>query len=284
MFQEWVITGGGDAPEAFLVRGMKVSEWVDYTVFRESMDFKLGEEGKVMVAKMCVLNWRNICDEDDNELDFKTEYLDLVDIKILAKVGEHVLTRLTEVSDEDEKRFKGYVRWSMWLSDEKNKSKRKEFDCKECILSKRYEAKRCGLTQDMRDLIVSSDQSDEDDEEASPSPSQKSSSDNLAKFKNRRTNKQTYHYNKVEEKKALKQSSDGFLLSGTKHFRFPECPVSWISPWMRTVADMMLYCEHKNLNFFEGGVENQYYKSYIIGRIVISEYNRIENEKHEERK
>jgi hypothetical protein len=280
MYSEWVSVSGSQ----FLVRGLKTSEWVDFVIFRESTDMRVGNEALVKVAKLCTEDWRNVLDEDGETLPFNRDLIDFVPLETLRELGEYSLNTLSSLSEEDERRYKGFVRWSMWLSDEKNKNKAKEFECKSCIEMNRWESKRCGLTQDRRDSIVSADSTEDEDAEVAHSSSQIASSENLSKFKARRSNKQTYHYNKAEEKKSIESNLEGWLLSGTKHFRFPECPVSWIPVWMRTVAEMLLYCEQKDISFFEGGVENQFYKSYLTGRVVISEYNRIENEKHDEKK
>src|SRR5699024_10960497 len=78
--------------------------------------------------------------------------------------------------------------------------------------------------------------------------------------------------------KYLKDDGSGRVKLVNCSFDFPECPVSWVDEYLKELAGILYHTEKANLPFFSGGVADQLYKFYRIGKVVSGEANEIESE------
>lgn len=273
---EFIIDNPDLKDVVFWVRGLTVSEMYalniqieQKTVIPNSIFYRIGIT--------CLVGWDHLFDEIDGDLyqihcskENIEKYLTPADI---ASVGRFAFAELSQLSELEESKFKGYVNFVFFISDDKKgKQNRDSFNCEECARKGLIMARPCGRPdkEKLREEFYGKTKKKE-----------VKSAIELAreKFgirnKIKRAGKELSKEEQEEKKKLEEERKKGIIING---FRFVECPVTWLTPSVKTLGEALWDCSKNNKTFFGGGLSEQSYKLYQIEKVVSSESNRLEAE------
>lgn len=252
-----------DTNTIFYVRGLTVQEYLD--IYELTQIDKIGAADTMFmrVALTGIVGWKDfsVIDEDTEEvvdLEFNEENLEYLPDQYLVKIGEYIYINLTMPSEDEVKKYRGYIRFKYYMSDDDNKSATKYFNCKDCIEHNLWVNRNCGFSQEKRDSINKKDRPTEDVVNKSQEIKSR------YKSKNKR----------VKEKSDSKPRATLYL----QGYEYPECPVSWVDPKIQEWADRLYYVAKANGLFFDGGLANQQNKTFELQRLISLESNLIEYE------
>lgn len=264
----------------FYIRGLTVKEVTELamdkksktkTSFRDSYFFK--------VAFRAIVGWEDMYAlDEDGDIDmsqpipFSPELVQQLPDHVLREIGAYAYSTLTVVSEDEEQKLRGYVRFAFYMSD-KPDAIRDSFSCKQCLQAKKHLARKCGLTDEEREFILSVGEPEDDSADVEVT---KEEHVQVAK---RPIKKLTRVATKVITEEESEQKRASIKLGG---FLFPECPVSWVDDHLRTIGEQLFFCHQNKVSYFSGGVSDQMYKIYSMVKIVGGETSTIENERMKE--
>lgn len=226
----------------------------------------------IKTAMMCVVDWDGVVDENGEPVPFTRSTLGQIPENILEQIGKKAYLDHTIMSDEEDSKLRGYVRFASYLS-EQPESIQKTFSCSDCLRTNRYKNRKCGYTDEEREIILSS--LEEDSENEREEIEVKEPDKNVKLTKKRVMKKVT----------GRRKSGDTPVASSSlniNNFKFPECPVSWVDDYIKTIGDQSLFCYNSKIPYFSGGVGNQLNKIYSMVKVVGGELSEIEHERHKE--
>jgi hypothetical protein len=258
-FSEYEIDG-----TVFKVRGLTVGEVAELSLDKGlRTKISLKQSFFQQVAVMCIKGWSNVLDEDGGEVAFKAEYVDNLPADVLEEIGVFIYKELSFLSDIEQEKLKGYIRFAYYLNDQPD-AVGKTFSCLECVRANRDRNRNCGLLEEEKEEIR--DLLDTKPEETV--------------VENRKATKKLVK--SVVSKKQV--SEDRQVARGTVNIgghNFPECPISWVDDYLRTIGEQAFYCYHNKMSYFSGGVSDQLNKIFQIVKTVGSEASAIDAEKME---
>jgi len=266
----------------FYVRGLTVKEFTELAMDKKSktkISFNYSYFYKV--AMRTIVGWDNMFSPDEagdtdysKPVPFSPELIQQLPDHILLAIGNHVYSNLTIVSDLEESKLRGYVRFAFFMSD-KPDSFRESYSCVRCLKEKKNVSRKCGLTEDEKEFLSSVGQEEEGDDEGRDVKDQAPQIVAPKKQVKRLTKAATRSVVEPEiESKRLTINMGGF--------NFPECPVSWVEDHLRTIGEQLFFCHQNKVSYFSGGVSDQLYKIYSMVKIVGGETSAIENERMKE--
>lgn len=277
LVQELTISG-----VTFFVRGMTVSEVLHLNI-RVGAAGVIGQVEFLTIGQECLVGWRDLRFERDGEmmeLGFSKENIHQIPARILIRIGEFAYNNLTLLTEAESDKLRGYIRFSTYLSDEKNKAQEKTYDCVTCIKNGLHEKRSCGLVnkQEMIERILGKP------EEKKVVERKKSAAEIMSPytvFRSRAAPK-TQAPPPVEEVKPVVELEKPVFKIPSVNFSFPECPVSWVPVSLKMLANLLYSAGKSNMPFYQGGVGDQPYKTHSAQQVVLSESARIEMEKMEQ--
>lgn len=264
----------------FYVRGMSVSEVLHLNI-RTAAAGMMGQSDFLTIGQGCTVGWRGLRyyqNEELFEVEFSTDAVRLLPVHVLQRIGEFAYSSLTVLTDVEADQLRGYIRFSTWLSDEKNKAQEKTYDCMTCIRDGHYTRRVCGLANKQALIDQIHGRPDEPEPEA---PRKKTEKEIMSPYT-------VYRMRPVEKKKALPVPAAPVApekiivkIPGV-NFSFPECPVSWVPVPLKMTANLLYSAGKANMPFYPGGVGDQPYKMHSAQQVVLGESARIESEKMDE--
>lgn len=262
----------------YTLRGLTFSEYTDLLsrVGFDSVKTFMSDMA-YLVCKHGILNWSGIYYEDDlgatEEVICSDETIDELDFETIIILARHIIEDMTLLTDLEEDKFRGHIRLIYYLSDEKfGETRRKQFDCKTCVKSGWYNKRKCTLPS-LEFLIEQNNKEEEKNKE--------DKIDRVGALIDKRRHRKKKFAN-LEELEASKSTQSGAI--SIPGMNFPECPISWIEPWIKTMADGLYDSSKSNKQFFDGGTADQLYKIYKAQRVVGGEAGKIESEQMKEKR
>ena len=261
----------------YIVRGLNVMEYIDLQK-RVGHDLKLAFNTSLAwsIVKAGLEGWEGVYDEDSDPVEFHKDYVDILDDEIIFELAAIIYRDLSLFDDLTDSKFRGHIRLIYYLSDETYGATRaKSFDCMNCVKNGWPEKRGCTLTylDELKKQVA-------DDGKAVEPASDKINAI-LEKRKKKKQSQKKYHtieeYNQAMEK-------DSFSVMSVPGFSYPECPISWIDPWVKTTADVLYDCSKSNKNLYSGGAADQSYFLYKAQRVVGGEAAKIESEQMKKKK
>lgn len=263
----------------YTVRGLT---FLEYTDLLSRVGFEAvkmySSDMSYLICRHAILGWSGIYWEAENEGDepeefiYSLENIDELEPHVVSKIVRFIIEEMTHLTDIEEDKFRGYIRFIYYLSDEKfGESRRKQFDCETCVQNGWYKKRSCTLPA--LDILI--DKKQERDRQANVEASQSETLDRVAQLKQKMKSRKK-KFSSLEELEASKSVESGAL--SIRGMNYPECPVSWIDPWIKTLADGLYDCSKSNKQFYNGGTADQIYKIYKAQRIVGGEASKIEAE------
>lgn len=268
----------------FYIRGLTVKEFTELSMDRKSKTkISLNYSYFYKVAMRAIVGWDNMFAlDEDGEVDFSLpvpyspELVQQLPDNVLLSIGNYAYTHLTCVSEEEDSKLRGYVRFAFFMS-EKPDAFRDSYSCKQCLMEKRYLNRKCGLSDEEKEFILGSDEDDEFGQEdikltkEEPKPA--------SEVPRRPVKKLTKAASRIVADPEPEFKRSTINLGG---FNFPECPVSWVDDHLRTIGEQLFFCHQNKVSYFSGGVSDQLYKIYSMVKIVGGETSSIENERMKE--
>lgn len=227
------------------------------------------------LALECVIDWHDIVEEETKEqIPFDYEVFSrVIPDQYLMKIGEEIYEKYLRLSDEEEEQFRGYIRYLYYLTDEdKGESRRKSFNCKNCVKKGQYKYRKCGQSEQFIEAVK--DQLKKEGEEISKGEKKKKGFDMEAFKKRYGSAARNRGGPRISAPKEKKHRSEFNLLG----FSFDECPVSWVKPKTREWGERLYYCVKNDFPFFGGGLSDQPNKVFEAMRVIQSESSEIERE------
>jgi hypothetical protein len=258
---------------AYTVRGLT---FLEYTDLLSRVGFEAvkmySTDMSYLICKHAIISWSGLYWEDNEPFEYSIDGIDELDAAIVARVARFVIEDMTHLTELEEEKFKGYIRFLYYLSDEKfGESRRNQFNCETCVQNGWYKKRSCTLPA----LQILIDQKMEKDRKKNEEISQSETLDRVAALKQKMKSRKK-KFSSVEELEASKSVESGAL--SIRGMNYPECPVSWIDPWIKTLADGLYDCSKSNKQFYHGGTADQIYKIYKAQRVVGGEASKIEAE------
>lgn len=275
LVQELTISG-----VTFFVRGMTVSEVLHLNI-RVGATGVIGQVEFLTIGQECLVGWRDLRFERDGEmmeLVFSKDNIHQIPARVLIRIGEFAYNNLTLLTELEANKLRGYIRFSTYLSDEKNKAQEKTYDCETCIKAGLHEKRSCGLVnkEAMIERILGK-------VEEKPVFERKKTAAQIMSpytvFRSRAAPKTQAP--PVEAPKPVEAEKPVFKIPSV-NFSFPECPVSWVPVSLKMLANLLYSAGKSNMPFYQGGVGDQPYKTHSAQQVVLSESARIEMEKMEQ--
>lgn len=262
----------------FYVRGLTVSEMIAINQQFESKQIPTASDF-YNVGRVCLIGWDNLFEWIDGEL-YEIQCTDsniekYIDPQSISELGKYALAVLSYLSEEEENKYRGYVNMVFWLSDEKRgKSNRESLDCENCVRKSLIFSRPCGR-KDKEQLIERIHGKREEKKEKPLSSFELAKKKFGIKNKLLKASKELSEEEKERKRKEQEEKARTMTLNG---FKFPECPITWISSSQRTLADALWDCSKNSKTFFSDGVGGQPHKIYQIEKIIGSESSRLESE------
>jgi hypothetical protein len=257
----------------FYVRGLTVGEYCDIAM---RGFFKDSDRLWVEVAMSGIVGWDNIFAEDEwgdpVALAFSEEAKESFDIDHLVYLGKKIYHELTVLSEEEHNKFEAATRFLHFSGEPRNSKMIESFDCESCIKKGLARTRPCGRfsAEEITSMMAELNEA----KESSSVASRPSEGDIKNRYKSKRTK---MHFETKEEEKP-KEKPKTIVLD---KYSYPECPVSYIDPWISILCGILYHCAKSNTTFFSGGIVDQPYKYYRAERIVSSESSKIESEEME---
>ena len=273
----------------FYVRGLSTSEILHLNI-RVGPKGAIGQVEFVTIGKDCLVGWSGLRFERRgvlHELKFSPSNIDTLPAAVLYQIGEFAYTQLSMLSETEAQQLKGYIRFSSYLSDEKNKAQEKTYDCDACIKGGYYMNRLCGLPN--KQALI--------DKYHPPTPTtlvvpeaperkKKSRANIMSSYTVKRSRAAPMDLPGVPqapEPEPEPEIKEAPVFKIPKvNFSYPECPVSWIPSPVKMLANFMYSSGKANMPFYNGGVGDQPYKIYTAQQIVLSESSKIEIERMDE--
>lgn len=260
----------------FYVRGLTVSEMIALNTIFESKE-RPSAQDFYRVGITTLVGWDNFQVWIDGEL-YELECLNsniekYIEPQHITEIGKYSLGSLTFLSDQEEKKYRGYVNMVFWISDDKKGDRNREsLNCEHCARTGLIMSRPCGR-KDKSELI--------EKYHGKKDVERKLSSVELAKKKLGLKNKIRKSgvektAAELEEKRIRDAENAKTMVLGS--FKYPECPVTWIPASIRTMADALWDCSKNSKTFFSSGVADQPHKIYQAEKIVGGEASRLESE------
>lgn len=256
----------------FYVRGLTVGEYTDLAqlnLLETTSDAMYME-----VAHCGVVGWENLIDQDGNEFPYSKEVdTDWLPESLQVNLGKYIYNNLTILDKETSDKFRGFIRFLYWSSDDNHRSKTDSFDCESCLESGKALARPCGrFSEETRRAYMMEarglSESDTQPSEGKPKGRGKYKSKKLSRQRSQRRERNADSNNPVKT----------MALGG---FKFPECPISWIDTWIKVSGEAMYHAEKSDQHFFSGGIADQPYNVFRAAKVVKGEYGKIEEEEME---
>lgn len=254
----------------FYIRGLTVGEYCDIAMRGL---FKDSERLWVEIAMSGIMGWENIFVEDEfgNPMlfEFREQNKESLDIEHLVYLGKKIYHELTILSDVEHNKFEAATRFLHFSGEPKNRSISETFDCDTCIKKGLARTRPCGRfsVEEIENMMADLQESKESNTGDSTRPQH----DIKSKYKSKRT--KMYFASEEESKK--REKKPGINLD---KYTYPECPISYIDPWISILCGILYHCAKSNVTFFSGGIVDQPYKYYRAERVVSSESSKIESE------
>lgn len=260
--REYVLDG-----VTFLVRGLTVAEYMDLSSQGFLSSNRIANTLFVSIGVAGIIGWDGVVDKDSGvSVPYGEEIKEHLPEGVLSKVGEYIYTELSVLNEEEVEKFRGFVRFLFYVSDDKNKEQVKYFDCDNCIQSGVYLSRPCGRKQGEIEAI----------RERLGLESRVEGNDKPRKS-SRYSNKKLKRKKEAKAKKAGNTYGKLVLLD----YDFPECPVTWVDKDIQDWVGRLYTCANTNTLFFEGGLGSQLNKVYEMQKVISSETSSIEGELRE---
>ena len=245
----------------FSYRGLTVMEMASVLMDSKSRTrIQIMPSFWVKVAMMAIVDWYGVTSDTGVNVPFNKKLVGELPEHVLETIGKLAYLGQSMLSDEEDSKLRGYVRFANYLSQQPD-SVQKSYSCRECIKSNRFTSRKCGFTEEERAMISQEETPDED--------AQTPKEVKLTKNKMiRKTGKSKV--DSTEVKNTL----------NINDFKFPECPISWVDDYIKTIGDQVLFCHNAKITYFSGGVGNQLNKIYSMVKVVGGELSEIEYERH----
>lgn len=252
----------------FYCRGLTYLEYVNLVDLINPKNV-IGSAIWMRVAYCGIVHWGEFYDNDNRPIPFDPKNFERIDPKTLDKVGRAIYQELTIVTDDDELKYRGYIRFANFLSDEKlGEARRKSFDCKECVRNGHYTYRTCSLPE-LDSLIAEIRGPKIVEDEAKK---KKGSSKYSTKKKRFST---VDEFKEDLEKKAFSDGKNKVVIG---NLVYPQCPVSYIDTKTTLIANALHHCVTHNKSPLSGGVFEQPYRLFKLQEVVSSESNKIQSE------
>ncbi len=261
----------------FWVRGLTYDEMISFqSMFEDREDVRASDFYNV--GKTCLIGWDGLEVWIDGELyDIRCNEANIEEYLTpseMSEIGKFAFTELSFLSQIDELKFKGYINWIFYISDEKQgKNRRESFDCENCARKGIIFDRPCGR-KDKQQLIEKYHGKPE-------TTVKRKSAVEIAKAKFGIKNKvyrTGIELTKEEQEIKAKEREQKAKSIMINKLMLPECPVSWIKPPMRMLADALWDASKNNKTYMKGGIGDQPNKIYQAERLISSESNRLESE------
>lgn len=274
--ESYTINDNGLEDVLFWLRGLTVSEMFSLNQILEVGNI-VSNSIFYRIGITCLIGWDHMFHEDGDELYeihcTKENIEKYLTYNNICTLGRHCFSELSQVSELEESKFRGYVNFVFFVSDEKKgKANREKFDCNTCISNGWIMSRPCGRpdaeekrSQHYRSTVVKQNISAFDRAKA------------MFGIKNKvlRAGKELDKSEQEKRKLEREEQKKGIMVGG---FRYTECPVTWLTPSVKTLGEALWDCAKNNKTFFGGGVSDQSYKLYQIEKIVSGESNKLEAE------
>ena len=264
----------------FYCRGLTAGEYIDLA---ERCQLRLTERLYIETAVCGVVGWSNFYQDGElirfHPTEMNANFID--DVEVLVELGKFIYHNLSTLSEEEGEKFRGYIRFLYWSSDEKNEKKRQTFDCNHCLSRGISLNRNCGRF----DIEFRRAQLGRDVEEETLVKNEEKVASVMSKYGNKKVaiKRDVKEKKKVEEvNKSLGVDRQVTSVMVLNKFAFPECPISWTDEWIKIAADVMYQAEKSDNTLFGGGLFDHPYKIYRASKAVKSEFNAIESERMEE--
>ncbi len=270
----------------FHVRGLTVKELTELSMDKKSRtrtSFNYSYFYKV--ALRTVVGWTDMYRLDENgnpdfshPIPFEPHLVAELPDHILLSLGNYVYSHLSSVSEEEERKLRGYMRFAYYLAD-KPDAVRESFSCDSCIKAKKFTSRKCGLTDEEREMFSNIGQAEEDDEPDDEIEEEAQAEETVVKPRKQLKSLRRAAVKKIAPGDDTDRPTSGYKIGG---FTFSECPVSWIDDHLRTIGEQLFFCHQNKISYFSGGVSDQSYKVYSMVKIVGGEASTIDSEKQKE--
>lgn len=261
-------------------RGLLVREVIQ---LKRHYDVKTKGMAFFLECALCgIQDWDNVIvkrlsGEHTREINRYT--LQMLPQRILVRMGRYIWTELTNLTDTDIDKLKGWARFMMAGQDDDSKDVQSSFNCEHCIENRMAKARNCGrFTQDERDRLY-----EEITGKAAPN-STDNGREKLNQAKQRYGTSKTFQTKKAAEdhkNKAQYVRDDGMIQ--LNKWEYPECPISYVNSDLKELVNIFYHCKEHNLLPFEGGVLDQPYRIWKAHQEVSNEFALMDKERHEER-
>jgi hypothetical protein len=261
----------------YIVKGLSVLEYIDLQK-RVGHDLKQAFNTSLSwaIVKAGLEDWIGVVDEDGDPIEFHKEYVDELPDDVIFQLASIIYKDMSIFDDLTESKFRGHIRLIYYLSDETyGASRSKSFDCLTCVKNGWPEKRGCTLTylDELKAHV-------EETKQAAEPVSDKVNAI-LDKRKKKKQSRKKFHT--MEEYEASIEK-DSFSVMAIPGFSYPECPISWIDPWIKTAADVLYDCSKSNKSLYNGGSADQSYFLYKAMRVVGSEASKVESEQMKKKK
>ena len=259
----------------FFCRGLTVIEYINVIgELTSTVTKSIGKEIWIKVAYCGIVDWINYrfdesnFDTDSNLLPYSEHNKELVSVQILEMLGKKIYHELSEVTNNDEIKFRGYIRFSNFINDEKSGPHRKKtFECDYCVKHGLFKFRTCSNPN--LDKLIASGGLDVKDRKSKSAASKYSTTKRRSRFQNEDEFEET-------QKKTANSNNENKVIIGD--VAFPECPVFFIDAKSTVLCGVLYHCAITNKNFFDGGVAKQPYKLHRLQELVNGEHHKIQAE------
>lgn len=243
------------------IRGLTVAEYIDLArqgFFSrrefETIDF-------VEIAHACVVS-SDIEGPDGTILESMDDIQYVIQHTEVVEIGQRCASELTLVDEEMESKARGYIRFAEYVSHDGRSSISKSYDCSFCIQNNHWRGRKelCGryTEEQVEDLRAQYGLQSEDKSVASPK----------GRGRYRSNRKGSSGLRQKESKSVIRIAN----------FKFPQCPTSWIPDWLWLAGNVFHHADSANVPLLSGGLMDQPYQIYRIGRIIAGEFATIKDE------
>lgn len=262
----------------FLCRGLTVGEFADLAQMNL---LRMTDRLFIEVAVCGVVGWEgDIYDVDENGNKYRVEFepgvtdAEALPHSVCVKLGKFIYHEMTALPKDVAEKFRGFIRYLYWNSEDENRSQAETFDCEVCLEKGLAVSRPCGkFDMEFREEFLTRG------EDKPETPVHKQISNRRKKYGNK----------KLSQKRSAKRKARGGKgptgrrgYMTLNDFKFPECPISWVDEWIKVFGEVMYHAEKSDLTLFGGGIFDQPYQIHRASKTVKAEFNKIEAEKMEE--
>lgn len=270
------------------LRSLKVAEYIDlsHRGFFRGTGEKAFERLQIVLA--CIQGWDSETMRDYEGWPVDELVDELIDMQEVIRISQFILDHLTNLSEEEEEKLRGYTRYLHEMSDPKKSKTAESFKCQNCILYGKYQSRQkfCGrftpeaAASYKRRLEEAKTQQDIENVEL---VTQMMIDEQAELDKLERVAETAGKYGSASRRGRRRASSSKARPAKLQYmvinkFKFPQCPVSWIDDWIWVSGNIMYHSEKSNMPMFDGGMFDQPYKLYRAARVISSEFATIDEE------